>query len=81
MATKSILISKNLTRIAKDINKKLEECSQEKQPFCLFVFAEKTGEFSQYISNAPRESIKKCLEETLKAWDKEETHIAAHDKH
>ena len=65
-----IAIAQNMQRIAKMIDEELSKATGGKRvPFSLYTWG---GHRSQYVGNAPREQVRRGMEETLERWDQDD---------
>lgn len=66
----NIAVSKRLQAIAREIDRSLREAAGGKRvPFSLYTWG---GHRSQYVSNAPRDDVKRAMQETLDRWSEDD---------
>lgn len=64
-----VKISRKLSSIAKQIEKRLEKACGKKVPFSIYTWG---GHRAQYVSNCAREDAKTAMTECLDRWDEQQ---------
>ena len=72
-------VSRELQRLAKELDEELETIAGQRMTFCLVAFNAEPGSRVNYISNGNRSDVKTALKVLIEKWDAGMPDIPSHE--